>query len=302
MNSIISVEHLTFAYSKRAPVINGLSFHVPRGSIFGFLGANGSGKTTTIRLMLGLCRPSGGRIRLNGFDVRHLPAAAYANIGALIEHPSLYGNLTAFENLQINARYYRIDPGRIPPVLDLVGLSHAKAQKVGSFSLGMKQRLGLALSLLHDPEVLILDEPLNGLDPKGISEIRELLLTLGREAGKTLFISSHLLGEIESTCDRICIIDKGRNLFVGTIDALRNSLVKQKRYALRCDRPAEACKLADDTLNPCLSDDGKSVMLQTDDEERLPELVCRLSDHCIRVYTLCPLQNSLENMYLTLTH
>lgn len=299
---MITVENLTFSYSKGINVIDDLSFRVPEGSIFGFLGANGSGKTTTIRLMLGLCRPESGKILVNGIDMKDNPSAAYASVGALIEHPSLYGSLTAEENLFLNATYYGTAPKRIPEVLRLVGLGHVANKKTSSFSLGMKQRLGLALSLLHTPQLLILDEPLNGLDPKGIAEIRDLLLRLSKEEGRTIFLSSHLLGEIESTCDTICIIDKGKHLFSGSIDALRNNMVHNKRYRILCDRPKEACALVDGSLNPRLSDEGTELLFQTEDIERLPEVVRCLTDSGIRLYTLSPMQNNLEELYLTLTN
>lgn len=299
---MISVENLTFSYGKDSRVIDDLSFHVPQGSIFGFLGANGSGKTTTIRLMLGLCKPAVGRVCIGGVDMATRPTQAYAAIGALIEHPSLYGGLSAEENLLLNARYYGVKPDRVPVVLNTVGLTHVSKRKTQTFSLGMKQRLGLAISLLHDPSLLILDEPLNGLDPKGIAEIRELLLRVGKEEGKTIFLSSHLLGEIESTCDSICIIDKGKRLFAGSIEAFRTTMSGCKQYRITCDRPNEAHCLVSPTLSPCLSDDGTILVVQSDDREQLPVMIRRLTEAGIRLYEVTPMQNNLEALYLTLTH
>ncbi len=213
----IEVQGLTKRYGD-AVAVDDLSFTVPQGSITGFIGPNGSGKTTTIRMLMHLAKPDAGRARVLGVDIRdpqdYLPA-----VGALIESPAFEPNLSGRRNLLALAQLGRTDPARIPGLLDLVGLGAAGRKRYKAYSLGMKQRLALAAALLGDPRLLILDEPVNGLDPTGIREMRDLMQRLAR-SGKTIFVSSHLLGELQRICSHLVVIDKGRLRYQGTVDGL----------------------------------------------------------------------------------
>jgi ABC-2 type transport system ATP-binding protein len=200
--------------------VNGLDLAVPRGSIFGFLGPNGSGKTTTIRMALGLIRPDAGAVEIFGSDVRRDRKAALARVGALVEGPSLYGHLTGRENLEATRRLRGLDPARVDIVLERVGLTDSAGRRVAHYSLGMRQRLALGLALLPDPELLILDEPTNGLDPSGMREMRGALRSLAEDEGVTVFLSSHLLSEVDQTCTHVAILSRGRLIFQGVREEL----------------------------------------------------------------------------------
>ncbi|HEY4107639.1 ABC transporter ATP-binding protein [Puia sp.] len=211
---------LSHRFSGDAPVLSGLDLRVPERSIYGFLGPNGAGKTTTLRLVLGLLKKQQGEIRVFGKPFAENRMAILPKLGSLIESPSVYSQLTAVENLRVLQKIYRCPPDRIGHVLRLTGLADTGKKKAGRFSLGMKQRLGIAIALLNDPALLILDEPTNGLDPEGIIEMRELFRELNRQ-GVTLLVSSHLLAEMEKLVTHLGIIHKGQLLFQGTLETLR---------------------------------------------------------------------------------
>src|SRR5687768_3423847 len=220
MQPAIEIEGLRKSYRRRGGrtvAIDGLDLTVPEGGVFGFLGPNGSGKTTTIRCLLGLVTATAGRAALFGEPTPSRLAATMPRIGAIVETPAMFPTMTARENLTLLGAIDRIGPRRVDEVLALVGLADRAADTVRKYSLGMRQRLGLAAALLKDPELLVLDEPVNGLDPAGIREVRELIRRLGAE-GRTVFVSSHLLSEIEQTCDRVAIIDRGRLLLAGRVE------------------------------------------------------------------------------------
>src|SRR4051794_4480726 len=202
------------------PVLQGIDLCVPAGAIYGFLGPNGAGKTTTLRLLLGLLRRQQGTVRIFGRALERDRLAILRRIGSSIETPSLYGQLTAAENLEVWRRLFRCERRRIGEVLELVGLAATGPKRADQFSLGMKQRLGLAVALLHEPSLLILDEPTNGLDPHGILEMRALFGTLNRERGITILVSSHILSEIERVVTHVGVIHRGTLRFQGTLDEL----------------------------------------------------------------------------------
>lgn len=216
----IETNELTYRFSPEQLVLDKINIQVPSGSIYGFLGPNGAGKTTTLKLMLGLLRKQEGDIAIFGKSFRENRIPILRIIGSLIESPSLYGHLTATENLQLMQKIYQCPKNRIGEVLNIVGLQHTGPKKAGQFSLGMKQRLSIAIALLHNPSLLILDEPTNGLDPNGIINIRDLLKKLNEENNMTILISSHLLSEIEKLVSHIGIINKGTMRFQGTLDEL----------------------------------------------------------------------------------
>jgi ABC-2 type transport system ATP-binding protein len=209
---VIQVEALTKRFGSRTAV-DSLSFEVPRGVVAGFIGPNGAGKTTTLAMLLGLVQPTSGRASVLGTDLAH-PERYLPAVGALIETPALYPGLTGVENLKVLAALGRHDRARIPVVLDQVGLAERGDDRFGTYSLGMKQRLGIAAALLGDPQLLVLDEPTNGLDPVGIREIRDLIASLTTEQ-RSVLVSSHLLGEVEQICDHLVVIEDGAGVYSG---------------------------------------------------------------------------------------
>jgi ABC-2 type transport system ATP-binding protein len=218
--TVIEVDGLRKEYRRlRGPstlALDRLDLQVPEGGVFGFLGPNGAGKTTTIRCLLGLVRPTGGACRLLGADPSRDLAAVIRRIGSIVETPALYPRFSGRRNLTLLGRLHGIGPKRVEQVLDQVGLATRADDVVKNYSLGMRQRLGIAAALLKDPELLILDEPANGLDPAGIKEVRDLLRRLGAE-GRTVFVSSHQLVEVQQMCDRVAILSRGRCVTAGPV-------------------------------------------------------------------------------------
>jgi len=219
MDPVIEVEGLRKEYrrvrGRRTVAVDGLDLAVPQGGVFGFLGPNGAGKTTTIRCLLGLVRPTGGRCRLLGQEPAGLHRVI-GRVGSIVETPTMYPRFSGRRNLELLGKISGIGRARIARALEEVGLAERADDQVKTYSLGMKQRLGIAGALLKDPEVLILDEPANGLDPAGIVEVRELMRRLGRD-GRTVFVSSHILGEVQQTADRVAILARGRSVAVGPV-------------------------------------------------------------------------------------
>ncbi|MES2430563.1 MAG: ABC transporter ATP-binding protein [Bacteroidota bacterium] len=221
MSPIIEVTHLTKKYNNFTAVDN-LSFSVNEGDIYGFLGQNGAGKSTTIRMLLTLIKPVAGEIKIFGKDLAQDRSHILRDIGAVIEKPDLYKYLSAYDNLKIFAKMSgaKVNHTMLMDQLEMVGLAERAKSKVKTYSQGMKQRLGIAVALIHDPKLIILDEPTNGLDPQGIADIRNLILHLSKEMGKTVVISSHLLSEIEVIANRMLIIDKGKKVIEGNVAEL----------------------------------------------------------------------------------
>jgi ABC-2 type transport system ATP-binding protein len=219
---MIETKNLSFRYPNQQAVKN-VSLSVPANSIYGFLGPNGAGKSTTIRLLLGLLPSQSGSITLLEAPISYYKTPPLEKIGILIEAPAFYGHLSAYSNLSLLCSLRKLPRSRIDEVLNLVSLSKASKKKVRKFSMGMKQRLGLAAALLPDPELLILDEPTNGLDPQGMKEMRELLLYLNKEEGKTIFVSSHLLSEIELLATHLGIIENGTLKYQGSLSTLQSN-------------------------------------------------------------------------------
>lgn len=238
MQEIIKTTNLTKIYGKQKSVDN-LNITVKQGDIYGFLGRNGAGKTTTIRMLLGLIKPTHGKIEIFGEDLFKNKKSILKRIGSIVEVPGFYGNLTAKENLKINAKIIGVHKkNAIEEALEIVGLENESKKLVGKYSLGMKQRLGIARSLLHYPELLILDEPTNGLDPIGIKEMRRLIKTLAEERKITLLISSHILSEIEQLVDHLGIIHEGKLLEETEFDNLRKKNRKFLEFQVSNDNKA----------------------------------------------------------------
>lgn len=270
---------------------------VPKASVFGFLGPNGSGKTTTIRLLLGLQRPTSGRVTV--LDHPAGDAKSLRRLGALVEGPSLYPNLTGLENLRVTAFYRGCDAQTCRHALETVGLRDAAHQQVRGFSLGMKQRLALATALLHEPELLILDEPTNGLDPAGILEMRTLVRDLNLQQGVTIFVSSHLLAEIEQIASHLAVLYRGTVKFSGTLESLRQRTTARLVIGVG-EADAALNLLRSHGLTAAVDPSGRLIVTPSD---RLPPAAINrlLVDAGIPVHHLVLDRPSLEDQFLDLT-
>ena len=287
----LTAEHLTKIIGDRT-IVDDVSFEIGEGEVFGFLGPNGAGKTTTIRMLVGLIKPTAGRVLICGHDVRREFEKAMRCIGCIVETPDLYRFMTERENLAHFARMLGTELADIERVASLVNLAHRLDQRVGTYSLGMRQRLGIAQALLGHPKLLILDEPANGLDPAGIREIRELLRKLAGEQSMSVFISSHLLAEIELTCDRVAIIHKGRILREGSVRELISS---RRAMEFRVSDLARGAEI----IGNATIDDGR--LLVPIEESAAPPLVAALTAAGIDVYRVAPNRQTLEEMFLEAT-
>jgi ABC-type multidrug transport system ATPase subunit len=295
---IIKTTGLSYQYSKEAKTLSDINLAVERGSIYGFLGPNGSGKTTTLSLLLGLLNNQQGDIEIFGQHLHANRIGILKKIGSLIETPSLYGHLTAKENLEIYRPMYGATKQKLSEVLDIVGLSDTGKKIVKKFSLGMKQRLSIALALLPDPELLILDEPSNGLDPAGIIELRELIKKLNKEHGMTIVVSSHLLGEVEKMVTHVGIILKGKMLFQGLLSDLHQFQQKGARLFIKtCDNEAAFTLLQQ--YMPERVEDSLSVAFN--DIRQVAAINRALTNHNLDVYLLHPRENDLEQLFIDLT-
>lgn len=297
-DAVIETEDLTKRFGRRVAV-DDLSMRVERGDIFGFLGQNGAGKSTTIRMVLGLVRPTSGRVRLLGHDMAKHPLRALARTGAIVETPAFYESYSGLQNLRLLAAMSGgADQKRINQVLDIVGLRARAQDKVRVYSHGMRQRLGIAQALLPAPEVIILDEPTDGLDPQGIHEVRALIRRLRDELNLTVLLSSHLLNEVEQTCDRVAIIDHGRLLYQGTIEAL---IDKEKTVKLTVDRIEDAYKILSADPALAVSRNGTQSLYVKMADDRIPDVNSLLVEQGIRVMELSPQRETLEQVFLRLT-
>lgn len=299
---IVETKNLNFSYSKSRKDIESLALQVPKGSVYGFLGPNGSGKSTTIRLILGLLKKQAGEVSLFGKPFNAGSRIKSLNkIGALIENPSLYEHLNAVENLKIAANYRGGIPlERIEEVIEIVRLTHAKKKKVKAYSLGMKQRLGLAISLLSNPELIILDEPTNGLDPKGIIEMRELIKELNEKYGTTVFISSHLLSEIEKTCTHVGIIRNGKMLYQDTVKSLKQSKSKNMIVEIEVDKFIEALVVLESLNKENMSSEDDFIQIEVEDKEEITKVIDAFRANKVQVFQ-ASIKNNLEELFLSLT-
>ena len=280
-------------------VLRGISMQVPAGSIYGFLGPNGAGKTTTLRLILGLLRTQRGEIRIFGKRFSEDRIAILRNVGSMIESPSLYDHLTATENLRLMQLIHRCPEKRIQEVLALVGLEDTGRKRAKQFSLGMRQRLAIAAALLHQPSLIILDEPTNGLDPNGIIEIRNLLTELNRQHGCTILVSSHLLSEIDRLATHVGILGKGKLLFQGTIDELRRHRQEVLSVHIVTSDNHEAARTIEQQGIAARVIDGE-VLLPALTRERIAAINRALTTRGLDVYEIRTLRNDLESIFLNL--
>ena len=274
-------------------IVNDISLKLYEGDILGFVGSNGAGKTTTIKLLLGLQSLNGGKVLINGHDLKKDFINAISNVGAIIENPDLYMYMTGYENLRISALIYGIDNNRINEVIKMVGLENKINEKVKKYSLGMRQRLGIAQAILHNPKVLILDEPMNGLDPIGIKELKDLLFRLAKKERIAILISSHLLNELENICNRICIISKGKIIKDDYIENIRK-VTENTSYIL---------EVSDNNLNSILSNyqiiDDSHIKVKGNNE-KITTILKTLLLNNVLVLEMKKEKLSLENAFLEL--
>jgi ABC-2 type transport system ATP-binding protein len=298
MTDIITTRGLTKQYGKAIPV-NEVDLAIPEGTIYGFLGPNGAGKSTTLKMILGLVRPTAGSITVFGKSMnRRNRLSILREVGSLIESPSYYGHLTGEENLQIIQTLRRLPASEITRVLEIVRLSGQKTKQVSQYSLGMKQRLGLAYALLGNPRLLILDEPTNGLDPAGIQEIRELICSLPREFGMTVLVSSHLLSEIDQIATSVGIISQGRLVFQNDLKVLHN--LSRHQIAIRAlDNQRLDAVLTSHNVDHELRDNY--LLLPQLADLPLAKLVSYLASQDIGLVRIEERQKSLEEIFLELT-
>jgi len=294
----IETRDLTKTFDSRTAV-DRLSLQVQPGDVFGFLGQNGAGKSTTIRLLLGLVKPSSGQVSLLGHDLPRHRQKALRKVGAIVEAPAFYDNLTGLENLRIfSSLTGHVAQHRFNEALRRVNLSGRENDKVRVYSHGMRQRLGLAQALLPKPELLILDEPTDGLDPQGIREIRQLLVDLAQQDGLTIFLSSHLLHEVERICNRIAIIDQGRLLYQGTVQSL---LEPDLQFKIRTDRTEQAFQFLSEGLKLPVFKNGNDHLYLKIPEADIGAVNHSLVSHGFQVFEISRHASSLEDIYFRLT-
>ena len=301
MTAVIEVEALRKEYRSlrgtTTVAVGGLDLSVPEGGVYGFLGPNGSGKTTTIRCLLGLVRPSSGRARVLGADAATDLSTVIGRVGSIVETPTLFPTFSGRRNLLLLGAIDGIGPTSVDAALERVGLAERGRDLVKTYSLGMKQRLGLAAALLKDPALLVLDEPANGLDPAGIKEIRGLIRSLGAE-GRTVFVSSHLLSEVQQTCDRVAILSRGRCVAAGAVNEVLTggrstsvmARVRNTRVGLRALKAAG--------LAATREGDMLSVEIEPDAADRVTQVLAEAGQW---VSELRPREVSLEDVFLELT-
>ena len=303
MSSVIQVQGLTKKFGHQFTAVNDLSFSVNKGDVYGFLGQNGAGKSTTIRMLLSLITPTSGSIEIFGMPLQANRAAIMQNVGAVIEKPAMYEYLTAYQNLKIFSALSGVSKTRLQLLheLDVVGLAARAHDLVRTFSQGMKQRLAIAMAMVNDPQLILLDEPTNGLDPQGIADIRNLILQLSRVQGKTVLVSSHLLSEIEQVATRLIIIDKGCKLVEGDskdlFDKSKTVVAIQTLNNIEATKQLMQTNWASHVLIDRSSD--KEICMQLD-EKLLPTLHKNLVEMGIGVLSVKPM-HSLEDYFLRIT-
>ncbi len=301
MAEIIEVTNLTKDFGNEIRAVNDLSFTVSKGQVYGFLGQNGAGKSTTIRMLLTLIRPSYGHIKIFGMELVKHRKEILKQVGAIIERPDVYKYLTALENLRIFAAMsgVNISEKKLMNQLEMVGLAERANSKVKNYSQGMKQRLGIATALVHDPQLIILDEPTNGLDPQGIADIRNLILHLSKDLKKTLLISSHLLGEMELIADSMLIIDKGKKVVEGSCEELLNP-DKMQVEVLSDNKEKTLAIIKESKWSTNIVRTANSAVLLEMQKAGIPELNRLLVQKEINVFSIRP-KHSLEDFFLSLT-
>lgn len=300
MNQLSIETHDLDFHFKDFKALDRINLNVPEGSIFGFLGPNGAGKTTTIRILLDLFHPKPGQVKIFGKELLENKVDILKQVGALIENPSIYKHLSGRQNLELVRKMVDVPKSRINEVLKIVRLQDNADKKAKNYSLGMCQRLGLAAALLTDPQMLILDEPTNGLDPSGIIEMRELILDLNKHHGKTVFLSSHILSEIEKLATDVAIVDQGQILFQGNLDGLKSNKggLNLTIESGQIDKVAHHLRQNDYIISEVTS---KTVSLSVNSKMQVSDINKSLVNEGIDIYQLRSAEDNLESIFLNLT-
>ena len=296
MGTILECENLNKKIGKK-DILKNVSLQIQESDILGFIGPNGAGKTTTIKLILGLQKINSGKVKINGFDIEKQFEKAIERVGTIVENPDLYMYMTGLDNLKMNAKLYKnVDNKRIEEVVKLVGLENRIKDKVSKYSLGMRQRLGIAQAILHKPNLLILDEPTNGLDPEGIKQLRDILTKLANEEKMGILISSHNLAELESFCNKVTIIQNGEIIETSTLkDAKR--VEGRILYEIELDNTNDLEKIINKEIEII---DANTFKIYTTREE-IPEIVKHLVNNNKKIYKVCEDLTSLEDAFLKKT-
>ncbi len=297
--NIIQLNSLSFEYSKNIKVLDNICLNIPQGSIYGFIGPNGAGKSTTMSLLSGILTPKKNKVFLFGKAIEQQIPSIFSKIGFLIEFPALYLHLSGTDNLRYIAKLTGIKKNRIQEVLKLVDLQDAGSKKVKQYSLGMKQRLAIATALLNNPDLLILDEPVNGLDPAGIIEIRNILLKLNKENGTSIFISSHYLNEIEKICTHIGIINKGKIKFEGTLEEFKN-INKNCRVKISVNNPELATQIISEKYETLSYPKDKNIVITLKTKEEITDCIKYIIDKEISIYQV-QIIDDLETNFMAIT-
>jgi ABC-type multidrug transport system ATPase subunit len=301
LNSVIQIKHLSKRFNNFTAV-DDLSFCVNQGEVYGFLGQNGAGKSTTIRMMLSLIKPTEGSINIFGLSMEKEREQILSRVGAVVERPDLYKYLSAYENMKLFSTLSGLSHGRseIMRQLAVVGLEKRANDKVKVFSQGMKQRLGIAVALVNNPSLIILDEPTNGLDPQGIADMRSLILMLSREQGKTLLVSSHLLSEVEQIADSMIIIDKGKKIVEGKVSELINPDKVQVEIISLDNNAAKEVILHSQWAGGLIEASVEKILLETK-KELIPDLFKFLVQQSVLLISIKS-TNTLESYFLSMTN
>ena len=299
MKPVLEVKNLTKTYSNKN-VVNNVTFSIFPGQIFGFVGPNGAGKSTTIRMITGLTPITNGSVRICGYNIETNFKRAISNVGAVVETPQLYPYLSGLDNLKLYADFYnKKAKDRINQIVKLVGMENRIKDKVSTYSLGMKQRLGIAQALLNKPQLLILDEPTNGLDPNGIVEIRNILRVLAEKENMAIIISSHNLAELELMCDVIGLINNGRLIEYRTMEDINKMVENKQKVQFICNYPNYAAMLIKEKYGIAAKPIGNSVIMPLK-EASIATVISYLIHKKIRIFSIKKIQKSLEELYFEL--
>ncbi len=294
--TVLELKNVNKTYGKRK-VIDNISLEVKEGEIYGFLGPNGSGKTTTIKMILRLISSDSGEIKVNGYDVKKQFEKAMECIGAIVENPDMYKYMSGIDNLRLHARIRNIDEQRVNEVLGMVDLKDRKKEKVSKYSLGMKQRLGLALTLLHKPKVLILDEPTNGLDPAGIKKLRDILKEIAHKENVAVFVSSHILSEMQLMCDKVAVIDSGK---IVKIEDMSDETNEIEVVDIRVEDIEKSIQTIKERFGIEATKKEHSIEINISTES-LPEVVKELAMADVKIRAVIPKEHNLEDIFFDAT-
>ena len=295
MENILECKNLCKTFGKKQ-ILHNVSFEIKKGDILGFIGPNGAGKTTTIKLILGLQSITSGKVLINGYDVEKEFTKAIEKVGAIVENPDMYMYMSGYDNLKLVANMYKgITIKRIDEVVKLVKLENRINDKVSKYSLGMRQRLGIAQAILHNPNLLILDEPTNGLDPEGIKEMRELLVDLAKKEEMAILISSHNLAELDNFCNKICIIKNGEIIETNEITAIKKD-IEHQQFIVEIDNTKDIKNLYSEAT--IINDKIFKISMK---KENVPNLVVNLVNNNIKIYEIKEDEKSLEDAFFERT-